>query len=144
MKKCAILRAPHRMSPSNTERRKMERGLVRGRSSESHPSEGMARMSHFYCKEQYDTNNSGSNRALRKLLVLIATILLPVFIEAAEPQPLTTLAAIRALSNQEAGNALPVAFEATVIYSRGYAWILFVQDGNDALYVSADTTNPWQ
>ncbi|WP_197413925.1 GGDEF domain-containing protein [Terracidiphilus gabretensis] len=101
-------------------------------------------MSCFDCKEQPNTSTAGSNRALRTLLVLVATILLPASIEAAEPQPLTTLAAIHALSNQEAGNALPVAFEATVIYSRGYAWILFVQDGNDALYVSADTTNPWQ
>ncbi len=54
---------------------------------------------------------------------------------AAAPAPLTTLRAIHALTNADAGQALPVAFEATVIYSRAYENVLFVQDGDAAIYV---------
>ena len=58
---------------------------------------------------------------------------------AATPAPLTTLRAIHALSNAEAGKELPVAFEATVTYFRGSEDTLFVQDGDEAIYVSANT-----
>ena len=39
---------------------------------------------------------------------------------AAGPAPLTTLRAIHALTNEQAKQALPVAFEATVVYFRSY------------------------
>jgi len=53
----------------------------------------------------------------------------------ATPAPLTTLRAIHALTNAEASHALPVAFEATVIYYRsGLGW-LFVEDDNVAISV---------
>lgn len=44
------------------------------------------------------------------------------------------------LTNAEASQRLPVAFEATVTYYRAYDRDLFVQDGNDAIYVHATTT----
>jgi len=50
---------------------------------------------------------------------------------------LTTLRAVHALSNAEASHKLPVAFEATVTYYRGYENNLFVQDGDAAIYVQA-------
>jgi len=53
--------------------------------------------------------------------------------------PLTTLRAIHALSNAEASHKLPVAFEATVTYYRGYENNLFVQDSGAAIYVQAPT-----
>jgi diguanylate cyclase (GGDEF)-like protein len=59
---------------------------------------------------------------------------------AAMPAPLTTLRAIHALTNDQAKEAQPVAFEATVVYSRGYENILFVQDGDDAIFVRPPTT----
>ncbi|MGA3370217.1 MAG: GGDEF domain-containing protein [Terracidiphilus sp.] len=58
---------------------------------------------------------------------------------ASAPAPLTTLRAIHALSNAEASQELPVAFEATVTYFRGYENTLFVQDGDDALYIWSTT-----
>ena len=58
---------------------------------------------------------------------------------AAPPGPLTTLSAIHALTNDEASHALPVAFEATVTYYRGYETTLFVQDGDVAIYVNFPT-----
>lgn len=58
---------------------------------------------------------------------------------AAEPVPLTTLHAIHAVSNEQARQALPVAFEATVTYFRNYERTLFVQDGDVAIYVQANT-----
>jgi len=54
---------------------------------------------------------------------------------AAEPAPLTTLGAVHVLTNAEASHALPVAFEATVTYFRGYENLLFVQDGDVAIFV---------
>jgi hypothetical protein len=49
--------------------------------------------------------------------------------------PLTSLHAIHALTNAEASRGLPVEFQATVGYSRGYENLLFVQDGDDAIFV---------
>jgi diguanylate cyclase (GGDEF)-like protein len=49
--------------------------------------------------------------------------------------PLTSVRAIRALSNAAASQALPVSFEATVTYDPGYDSLLFVQDGDAALFV---------
>ncbi len=54
---------------------------------------------------------------------------------AATPPPLTTLRAIRALTNAEAERELPVDFEATVTYFRDYEASLFVQDAGEAIYV---------
>jgi diguanylate cyclase (GGDEF)-like protein len=53
------------------------------------------------------------------------------------PAPLTTLSAIHRLTNAEASEAVPVAFEATVTYFRDYERTLFVQDGDNAIYVLA-------
>jgi diguanylate cyclase (GGDEF)-like protein len=49
--------------------------------------------------------------------------------------PLGSLQEIHALTNAEAGRHLPVAFEATVTYYRGYEGTLFVQDGDIGIYV---------
>jgi diguanylate cyclase (GGDEF)-like protein len=54
---------------------------------------------------------------------------------AAAPAPLTTLQAIRTLTNAEARQAPPVEFEATVVYFRAYENLLFVQDGDVAIFV---------
>jgi hypothetical protein len=59
---------------------------------------------------------------------------------AAAPATLTALQAIHALTNVEARQAIPVAFEATVGYSRGYENLLFVQDGDSAIFVRPPTT----
>jgi diguanylate cyclase (GGDEF)-like protein len=58
---------------------------------------------------------------------------------ATQPGTLTTLHAVHLLSNDEASKAIPVAFEATVTYFRGYENTLFVQDGDTAIYVRAVT-----
>jgi diguanylate cyclase (GGDEF)-like protein len=58
---------------------------------------------------------------------------------AAPPATLTTLRQIRALSDAEAGQALPVAFQATVTYYNNTGVDLFVQEGDDAIYVEAPT-----
>ncbi len=54
---------------------------------------------------------------------------------AAPPPTLTSLRAVRALTNAKASNKTPVAFEATVGYVRAYENLLFVQDGDDAIFV---------
>jgi diguanylate cyclase (GGDEF)-like protein len=56
---------------------------------------------------------------------------------AAAPTPITTLRAIRALTNAEAGKAVPVAFEATITYYNSKDIDMFAQDGDDAIYVQA-------
>ena len=59
---------------------------------------------------------------------------------ATPPAPLTSLDAIHRLSNAEASRALPVAFEATVTYFRGYERTLFVQDHDSAIFVLTTTS----
>jgi hypothetical protein len=54
---------------------------------------------------------------------------------AASPSALTTLHAIHVLNNADAKQNQPVVFEATVVYSRGYENVLFVQDGEDAIFI---------
>ncbi len=56
------------------------------------------------------------------------------------PAPAITLHAAATLTNAQASQHLPVAFEATVTYYRSYDKDLFVQDGNDAVYVHATTS----
>jgi diguanylate cyclase (GGDEF)-like protein len=58
---------------------------------------------------------------------------------AATPGTLTSLRAIHSLTNEEARQTLPVAFEATVTYFRGYAHFLTVQDGDIAIFVRVNT-----
>ena len=59
------------------------------------------------------------------------------------PAPLTTLRAISALSNADASHKLPVAFEATVTYYDANGVDLFVQQGNEAIYVKANHMRTW-
>jgi diguanylate cyclase (GGDEF)-like protein len=58
---------------------------------------------------------------------------------AAAPTTLTTMRAIHALTNAEAAQELPVAFQATVTYNRSYERLLFVQDGDAAIYIGYPT-----
>jgi diguanylate cyclase (GGDEF)-like protein len=76
-----------------------------------------------------------------KRLIPFAAIVLgwAVAAQAAAPAPLTTLRDLHALSNDQAKQALPVAFEATVTYFRSYEKTLFVQDGTVAIFVLATT-----
>ncbi len=76
----------------------------------------------------------------RQRLSLIAVFVLggcTVACEAASV-PLTTLHAIHDLTNAEAVKALPVAFEATVTYYNPKDVDMFVQDGDEAIYVQAN------
>jgi diguanylate cyclase (GGDEF)-like protein len=59
---------------------------------------------------------------------------------AAVPPPLTSLHAVRALTNEEARSHLPVAFEGTVTYFRPDPNTLFVQDGDEGIYILLTTT----
>jgi diguanylate cyclase (GGDEF)-like protein len=59
----------------------------------------------------------------------------------ADSASLTTLHAVRALTNDQARAAQSVDFEATVVYSRGYENLLFVQDGNDGIFVRPPTSS---
>jgi diguanylate cyclase (GGDEF)-like protein len=77
---------------------------------------------------------------MKRLILVIA--ILPGWASAAWASalaPLTTVQAIRALTNAEAGKGLPVAFQATVTYNRSYERLLFVQDGDAAIYIGYPT-----
>ena len=69
---------------------------------------------------------------------LLATIPALRAASPATASPLT-LHAAAIITNVRASQHLPVAFEATVTYYRSYDKDLFVQDGNDAIYVHATT-----
>jgi diguanylate cyclase (GGDEF)-like protein len=75
---------------------------------------------------------------MKKLIPIFAILLGWAAAAWAEaPAPLTTLRAIHALTNAEASKELPVAFQATVTYYRGYETTLVVQDGDAGIYVHA-------
>ncbi|MGA3069141.1 MAG: GGDEF domain-containing protein [Terracidiphilus sp.] len=77
---------------------------------------------------------------MKRLIALFAIVLgWAMAVSAAAPAPLTTLRQIHALSNAEASKGLPVAFEATVTYFRGYEHQLFVEDDGVGMFVSAPT-----
>src|SRR6266702_2276381 len=50
-------------------------------------------------------------------------------------QPLTSVSAIHAISNETAARSIPVAFEGIVTYYETGNIDLFVQDGDTAIYV---------
>lgn len=79
--------------------------------------------------------------ANRKALILLGLTLAIASLTslASGQRPLTSLRAIHALSNAQASHQLPVSFEATVIYYRGYERTLFVQDGDLGIYVQPRT-----
>ena len=53
--------------------------------------------------------------------------------------PLGTLHEVVSLTNEQADRRLAAAFEATVTYFRSYEHTMFVQDGDDAMYIYATT-----
>jgi diguanylate cyclase (GGDEF)-like protein len=71
----------------------------------------------------------------RLLLTFVIQVACASIAWAAAPAPLTTLYAVHALTNVEASKGLPVAFKATVTYFPGYQGLLFVQDGDSAVFV---------
>ncbi|MGA2049597.1 MAG: GGDEF domain-containing protein [Terracidiphilus sp.] len=78
-----------------------------------------------------------SENLLKKRLIPAFAMILgwTIGASAVTPAPLTTLRAIHALDNPQAAHNLPVDFEATVVYFRGYENLLFVQDDNCAIFV---------
>src|SRR5258708_1170908 len=60
-------------------------------------------------------------------------------LSAQSPQ-FTTLSAIHTLTNEQASQHLPVEFQATVTYFRSNERTMFVQDGDVAIYVQANTS----
>ena len=76
---------------------------------------------------------------MKRLISAVAVILATgSAVWAAAPAPLTTLRAVRALSNAEASHQPPVAFEATVTYRREKETTLFVEDAGEGIYVFAN------
>src|ERR1700694_3116908 len=71
----------------------------------------------------------------RAILSAIILWMCAAYVHAAPPALLTSLQAIHQLSNAQASQELPVAFEATVTYYRTGNVDLFVQDGDTAIYV---------
>ncbi|MFZ0303096.1 MAG: GGDEF domain-containing protein [Terracidiphilus sp.] len=58
----------------------------------------------------------------------------------AAPATITSLAALKKLTNDQAAQSIPVAFEATVTYYSKGDLDMFVEDGGLAIYVEAPTT----
>jgi diguanylate cyclase (GGDEF)-like protein len=71
----------------------------------------------------------------RSLLLLVLIFGWKLAALAAQPGVLTSLRAIRPLTNAEAAQQIPVAFEATVTYSFGVDQELFVEDRGESIYV---------
>jgi diguanylate cyclase (GGDEF)-like protein len=77
---------------------------------------------------------------MRRSLVWFGLLLLWVMpAYATGPAPLASLRQIRDLSNDQARQALPVAFQAVVTYYDPALWGLWVQDAGQAIYVETGT-----
>ncbi|HEY1579463.1 MAG TPA: hypothetical protein VGF82_20530 [Terracidiphilus sp.] len=74
----------------------------------------------------------------RAAFVGIVSLLATVF-AGAENAPLTTVAAIHAISNDQAGRSIPVAFEGSVTYYEKGNVDLFVQEGDNAVYIETSS-----
>jgi diguanylate cyclase (GGDEF)-like protein len=75
---------------------------------------------------------------MKKLFIVFALISQCAFGAWAQPSgQITTLHAVTALTNDEAAKHPRVAFEATVTYYHSHGNDLFVQDGDDAIFVLA-------
>ena len=78
----------------------------------------------------------GWHPTARGVLLVCALLAAPVLTAAqAATSPLNNVHAIDSLSNTDAAHGLPVEFEATVTYVRGYEQLLYVQSGSDAIAV---------
>jgi diguanylate cyclase (GGDEF)-like protein len=87
---------------------------------------------------QYGTRILESFRFCGRVLGGLATVAAScATVLAAAPGTITSLAALHSLTNAEAGQSIPVAFEATVTYHIPGSSGLFVQDGGDAIYADA-------
>jgi diguanylate cyclase (GGDEF)-like protein len=96
---------------------------------------------------RYEASGSGKvcmrttgSFTMKRLSLAVLTLVGFAPILSAAPATLTSLHAVKQLSNADAAQGVPVAFEATVTYFRGYQNELFVQDGQDAIYVQATTS----
>jgi diguanylate cyclase (GGDEF)-like protein len=76
--------------------------------------------------------------ALAPGVAMICALACPAW--SSEPATLHSLHAVQALGNAEASHRIHAIFEATVIYSRGYERLLFVQDGDEAIFVAPPTS----
>lgn len=72
-----------------------------------------------------------------KSVLAIACIVSATFAGAAEPAPLRSAAAVRALSHSQAALKPPVDIQATVTYFRWFEGTLFVQQGDTGVYINA-------
>jgi diguanylate cyclase (GGDEF)-like protein len=79
------------------------------------------------------------SRTFGSVLLAAALLLRLPALGATTPQPLTTLDQIHALTNAQADQALPVAFEATVTLYDRPLFGLWVQDHGHAIYVETAT-----
>lgn len=94
-------------------------------------------------REQFDFEKTGRKFVRGLLCAFVVFAVNQASALAAGPAILTSLLAVHRLSNQDANSAVPVAFEATVVYSRGYESLLFVQDDDAALFVRPPSTSQW-
>ena len=81
----------------------------------------------------------GPLAASMQIAVLVCVTLNPAAVLAAPPT-LTSLAAIHNLTNEQAAETIPAAFEATVTYYAKGSIDLFVEEGGLAIYVQVPTT----
>lgn len=85
------------------------------------------------------TGGSASASVKRAILIFAVFVGCALEAEAAAGGPVSTLAAISSMSQAEASRHTQVSFVATVTYFRPYESLMFVEDGDAAMYVHATT-----
>jgi len=98
-----------------------------------------------------DDKETGQSPSVSARTFLILTLILALAMTAgrhvmawgAEPVPLNTLHAVHSLTKADARAGLPVVFEGTVTYYNKSDVDLFVQEGNEAIYVETKPNEDW-
>ncbi|HWT65299.1 MAG TPA: hypothetical protein VN151_04240, partial [Terracidiphilus sp.] len=73
--------------------------------------------------------------AIGKLVIVAALAAASAVVGVAQASPLTTLRALRQLTNDQARAGLPVDVQGTVTFARSSNHMLFVQEGDSAVAV---------
>ena len=102
--------------------------------------------------DRLDSSSQTTERAHRTMpsrgfirRIVRAAVVIAVLsrIALALPAVITSVREMQELSNWEASHELPVEFEASVTYSRGYQHLLFPQDGHYSVFVRPPSNAQW-
>ncbi len=96
------------------------------------------------CRTSWSALKNVMKNAMKNLLLVFVMLLQGAAAARAVPAQLTTLSEIHALTNAQARGKISVSFTATVAYSRGFEYLLFLEDGKIGIFAHPPTAAQYQ